>query len=184
MRAPLRIVHPARTAGPNRWWHSLVIGVIVVVCINSGNQWLERWTEFRAHAFGPLSTEPFPATGTAQWFVSIEQGNQNALAPFTITAPKNSLSNVVVILDNWDDHRPVVQVAVRAGDTAQLLIPFGRYRMSFAKAAVQHGEYRPIGEKQEGVEPLQFYHSNSQVIGHKVDLNGYLNGNLRTRRSE
>ena len=42
-----------------------------------------------------------------------------------------------------------------------------------------------MGEAQEGIEPLEFYRTGNgnQRMGHHIDLNGRLNGNLKTRRA-
>ena len=45
------------------------------------------------------------------------------------------------------------------------------------------GEFKLLGEAQEGIEPLEFYRTGNQRMGHHIDLNGRLNGNLKTRRA-
>jgi len=36
---------------------------------------------------------------------------------------------------------------------------------------------------QEGIEPLEFYRTGNQRMGHHIDLNGRFNGNLKIRRA-
>jgi hypothetical protein len=38
-------------------------------------------------------------------------------------------------------------------------------------------------DSQEGIEPLEFYSTDNQRMGRHIDLNGRLNGNLKTRRA-
>ena len=46
-----------------------------------------------------------------------------------------------------------------------------------------HAPVAMIPHRQEGIEPLAFYRTGNQRMGHLIDLNGQLNGNLKTRRA-
>ena len=74
-------------------------------------------------------------------------------------------------------------IPIRSGETATLQVPFGRYRITYAPNAAWQGEPKLLGEAQEGIEPLAFYRTGNQRVGHRIDLNGRLNGNLKIRRS-
>ena len=58
-------------------------------------------------------------------------------------------------------------------------------RITYAPNAAWQGEFKLMGEAQEGIEPLEFYRTGNgnQRMRHHIDLNGRLNGNLKTRRA-
>jgi hypothetical protein len=74
-------------------------------------------------------------------------------------------------------------IPIRASETATLQVPLGRYRISYAPNASWQGECKLQGEAREGVEPLEFYRTGNRLMGHRIDLGGRINGNLRIRRA-
>lgn len=90
---------------------------------------------------------------------------------------------MVVRLDTWEGHAPIVMIPIRSGETATLQVPFGSYRITYAPNAAWQGEFKLLGEAQEGIEPLEFYRSGNQRMRRRIDLNGRLNGNLKMRRA-
>ena len=74
-------------------------------------------------------------------------------------------------------------IPIRSGETATLQVPLGRYRITCAPNAAWQGEFKLLSDAQEGTEPLEFYRTGNQRMGHRIDLNGRLNGNLKTRRA-
>jgi len=79
-------------------------------------------------------------------------------------------------------HAPIVMIPIRSGETATLQVPLGRYRITYAPNAAWQDVFKLLGETQEGIEPLEFYRTGNQRMGLRIDLNGRLNGNLKTRR--
>jgi hypothetical protein len=107
----------------------------------------------------------------------------NDAAPLTITGLAEAGRHAVVRLDTWEAHAPVAMIPIRSGETATLQVPLGRYRITYAPNAAWQGEFKLLGEAQEGIEPLAFYRTGKQRMGHRIDLNGRLNGNLKIRRA-
>ena len=78
---------------------------------------------------------------------------------------------------------PIAMIPICGDETATLQVPLVRYRISYAPNASWQGEFKLRGEAQEGLEPLEFYQAGNQLMGRRIDLNGRINGNLKTRRS-
>lgn len=131
----------------------------------------------------PNINVPFPLTGDVRWFVGRPVAGTNDAAQLTVTGLTDIGRNVVVRLDTWDAHAPIAMIPIRGGETATLQVPLGRYRITYAPNATWQGEFKLMGEAQEGIEPLDFYRSGNQVMGHRIDLNGRMNGNLKTRQA-
>ena len=56
-------------------------------------------------------------------------------APLTITGLAEAGRHVVVRLDTWEAHAPVVMIPIRSGETATLQVPLRRYRITYAPNA-------------------------------------------------
>lgn len=126
-----------------------------------------------------VATE-FPRTGEVRWFIA-PSNEPNGVAPLSITGSHDAGKNVIVRLDNWDTRAPVAMIPIRGGETASLQVPLGRYRLMYSANAAWHGEAKIFGDVQEAVDPLEFYRTGTQVMGHTVDLNSRLNGNMKTK---
>ena len=125
--------------------------------------------------------QPFPPTGEARWY---SQGVEKATAPLSITAPIRSGVHHVVRLDEWHSAKPVVLIPIRAGETAKVDIPLGRYRVTMASGSRWLGTEKLFGvrsEVKEAIEPLEFYATPTGTMGHKIELEGRLNGNMPTK---
>ncbi len=123
----------------------------------------------------------FPPTGNVRWFIPLSDGNE--MAPLSITGSSDVGRNTVVRLDVWETHAPVAMIPIRGGETATLQFPLGRYRLTYASNASWQGQSKLLGEAKEVVIPLEFYRINNQLMGQHIDLSGYINGNLPTRKT-
>jgi len=124
---------------------------------------------------------PFPATGEAFWYTTPQPGDR---AKLTITAPPVAAVNYAVRLDEWESHRPIAMVPVRAGEVGVIDVPLGRYRITIAKGLKWQGPERLFGtasEIQEAVDPMEFYRVGTSLTGHTISLDSSLNGNMATR---
>ncbi len=127
---------------------------------------------------------PFPATGSALWYS--QPASQQVTGNLTITAPGNKGINYVVLLDDWATGKPVTLIPVRDGEAATTQIPLGRYRVTIAKGNRWLGPSKLFGiggDVQEAVDPLEFYRSGQQTVGHRINLDTTLRGNMATRPS-
>ncbi len=178
MRRPAqngRVARNAKTAFP---WKQFVIAAIVVPACAAI---LHRLPEIQGHWAARYSNEPFPHTGAIRWYVPTSQLGVNATAPLTITGLTNANHHMAVELSNWETHAPIAIIAVRAGETANLQVPLGRYRLRYASSASWQGSAQLQGNIQEALEPMDFYRENQQIMGRHIDLNGRIDGNLKTR---
>jgi hypothetical protein len=161
------------------WKRLLLIALVLGV----GTPLLTRLPQLSSRFLAGHETVRFPATGAVRWFIPVAVNRTGDVAPLTITGLVGVGQNMVVRLDSWEARTPIVMIPVRGGETAALQVPVGRYRISYASDATWQGEFKLLGETQEGVEPLAFYRTENQVLGHRIDLNGRINGNLKTRRT-
>lgn len=76
--------------------------------------------------------------------------------------------NLVIVIkeEMLKSHAPVVMIPIRSGETATLQVPLGRYRITYAPNAAWQGDFKLLGEAQEGIEPLEFYRTGNQRMGH------------------
>ena len=156
--------------------------LIALVLVIGAMLWM-RWPDIPARFLTRHANTPFPATGAVRWFTPVAANGVGDVAPLTITGLAEAGQHVVVKLDTWEAHAPIVMIPIRSGETATLQVPLGRYRITYAPNAAWQGEFKLLGQAQEGVEPLEFYRTGNQRMGHRIDLNGRLNGNLKTRRA-
>lgn len=161
-------------------WKRFVLIVLVLVI---SAMLLKRVPQISAYFQSRHAKAPFPVTGAVRWFIPAPANGVNDTAPLTITGLAEAGRHAVVRLDTWEGHAPVVMIPIRSGETATLQVPLGRYRITYAPNAAWQGELKLLGEAQEGIEPLEFYRTGNQRMGHRIDLNGRLNGNLKTRRA-
>lgn len=168
-----------KIAGPLRWKHLFLIALAISV----GTVLLTRLPQLSTLFLSKYETVQFPPTGTVRWYIPAPVNRTNDVAPLSIKGLVGVGQDLVVRLDSWEARTPVAMIPVRGGETATLQVPFGRYRISFAPNATWQGEFMLRGETQEGVEPLEFYRSGNQIMGQRIDLNGRVNGNLKTRRT-
>ena len=171
---------PNRVAVPKAGWKRFVLIVLVLVM---GSMLLKRAPQISAYFQSRQAKAPFPVTGAVRWFIPAPANGANDTAQLTITGFAAAGRHAVVRLDTWEGHAPVVLIPIRSGETATLLVPLGRYRITYAPNAAWQGELKLLGEAQEGIEPLEFYRTGNQRMVHHIDLNGRLNGNLKIRRT-
>lgn len=162
-----------------RWNRFFLIALALVI----GAMLWTRLPEISARFLTRHANTPFPATGAVRWFIPAAANGVSDVASLTITGLVEAGRHVVVRLDTWEAHAPIAMIPIRSGETATLQVPLGRYRITYAPNALWQGEFELLGEAQEGIEPLEFYRTGNQLMGHRIDLNGRINGNLKTRRS-
>ena len=133
--------------------------------------------------FGPnlRSSSPFPETGTVHWYTTPAEP---ARATFSVGAPAKSNLQYVVRLDDWASGKPVLLVPVRAGETARVEVPLGRYRATIIKGRNWQGPGRYFGTDSqiiETVHPVEFYRVGNTVTGFSIQLDSGPTGNLETQ---
>jgi hypothetical protein len=161
--------------GSNSLWDILKKSLVIVGAA-AALWWLALHYKEARHA------EAFPPTGAVMWFV--ETPEPGASAALTIAAPADRNVNFAVKLSDWGSGRAVAVIPVRAGETAAVQVPLGEYRITMASGINWQGAdamFGRTGETREAVDPMRFYKTDLQTMGHRIDLAARLNGNLRTR---
>jgi hypothetical protein len=123
---------------------------------------------------------PFPTSGKAFWYVEAHTTE----ARFTVTAPAKPQRLYAVRLDDATSGQPVVMVPLRSGETHEVKVPFGRFKVTMASGSTWFGPDRLfglLGEHKKSVNDLHFYRTDDSVMGHHVDLAKRLDGNMPTR---
>ena len=123
----------------------------------------------------------FPETGDAHWYVNTGDLTERELAPLRIKGVRGgNPTNMVVRLDDWETKQPIVFIPVRAGETASVEIPLGRYRFVYATQSAWRGPLKLLGKVKEAQEPLDFYRTAKGTVGYTIDLHGRINGNMKS----
>lgn len=169
-----------RVAVPKAGWKCFFL---ILLVLTMGAMLLKRMPNISAYFQSRQAKAPFPMTGAVRWFIPAPVNGVGDVAPLTITGFADAGHHVVVKLDTWAAHAPVAMIPIRGGETVTLQVPLGRYRISYAPDASWQGEFKLQGEAQEGIEPLEFYRTGNQLMGHRIELNGRINGNLKIRRA-
>lgn len=102
------------------------------------------------------------------------------MAPLSIRGSENATKNIVVKLDDWNSGETIVVIPIRGGETAKLEVPFGRYRMTAASDA-RKGGMQMGRDAYEALEPIEFFRTSTGISGAMLDLNGRIDGNLKTK---
>jgi hypothetical protein len=180
----------SRFAGYNRASRGLAVPkarrsrfFLIALVLVIGAMFWTRWPDIPARFLPRFASNPFPETGAVRWFTPVAVNGVGDAAPLTITGLAEAGQHVVVKLDTWEAHAPIAMIPIRSGETATLQVPLGRYRISYAPNASWQGEFKLQGGAREGVEPLEFYREGNRLMGHRIDLGGRINGNLKIRRS-
>lgn len=173
-----------RTAGPSEFaapaepaWLQ-VAGYVSVAVLVVGFMMLGT-REF----LGPRlrSSSPFPETGAVHWYTTPAE---TVRAHFAVGAPAKSSLQYVVRLDDWASGRPILMVPVRAGETARVEVPLGRYRATIIKGRNWQGPGRYFAtdlHSSETVHPVEFYRVGNTVTGFSMQLDSGTTGNLQTQ---
>lgn len=160
------------------WWF---VFALALACA-AGYLWVRSPEIIHRFQVGWLGNATFPATGQTRWFIPVVP-NAIETAQLTITGLNRVQDNIVVQLEGWESHVPIAHIPVRGGETAEVQVPLGVYRISYAPNAAWNGQAKLIGETQEAVDPLVFYRSQNAAMGHRIDLNRRINGNMRIRKT-
>lgn len=163
--APARRRVPGLSATWRPWLTWLAILGVGVLAAKALLDWRDR--------------RPFPPTGAVHWYVEVPAGVP--LAPLSLRAPAGRV-DFAVRLDDWVSGDPVALVPVRAGETARLQVPLGRYRLTIEKGLLWRSPERAFalsGDGRRSDVPLDFHRIGDSVHGHAIQLET-LAGNLPT----
>ncbi len=108
--------------------------------------------------------------------------SRQRVAPFSIVT-RGDDRHFFVKLEEWSSGQPVVGVFVRAGQSVDVKIPLGTYRLKYAAGIAWYGDQELFGDNTtyyKADKQFQFATSGGQVAGYTVELFLQPNGNLKT----
>jgi hypothetical protein len=152
----------------------LLYSIIYTLLNNHGNLKV-NFDTFR------ISKAPFPVTDDVRWFTTHSYKDDKQTGRLEITGLNDPSKNSVVRLDDWDTHQPVVLIPIRGNEVAVLNVPFGRYRVIYTEDAVWRSDFSLADNSREIIDPMDFYLEENRIVGHTLNLNGRINGNVRTK---
>ncbi|MDD4912023.1 MAG: hypothetical protein PHP57_06970 [Sideroxydans sp.] len=138
-----------------------------------------------AQSVDRISSEelPFPSSGS---IIRYQESSEDT-AKFTVTSDQGKDANCVVKLETWQGGNPVLEIFVKAGDTAETqLVPLGEYRVKFACGKHWYGKIERFGRGtpiSTGLTPLVFSQVGKTINGNVLTLTKTFNGNFRTNDS-
>jgi len=121
--------------------------------------------------------------------VGISQGIQQVftkesrIAPFKVKTPLGS-SHYFLKLVKASDKAPVLTFYIRGGQTFELKVPLGTYRLKYASGETWYGLKHYFGEHtaySEAEADLHFSRAGNVLKGHSVELIKQVGGNLQTK---
>lgn len=176
------------------WGWYLFLGLIVIAMINSAlnpsptrkqistlpdvpkqNQPAPRFAVEDPVFAEPI--QPLPANGAIKRYVKNE-----AIAPLRIVTQDSSNHYYVKIVD-WDTKKKICTVFIRAGQSVNLDLPLGIYRLRYATGERWYGTkflFGPETTYNEADQQLDFDVRGDQVHGYTIELFLTPNGNLKT----
>ena len=121
---------------------------------------------------------PFPLNGAVGRF-----GGGTPVAPLNVRT--QGLVHHFVKVSDWATDEPVATLFVRAGQSAQMLVPLGTYRIKYATGKIWYGEDDLFGDDtlySEADKQFRFADAGDQYTGYTVELIPQEGGNLGTSR--
>ena len=123
--------------------------------------------------------QPLPANGYESRY-----NLQEAIAPLEIRTRGNGTHYFVKLVD-WNTESPVAAFFVRAGQTVEVDVPLGSYRLRYATGRTWYGERYLFGPEtiySQADSRFDFVREGDQVSGYTVELFMQADGNLSTSR--
>ena len=122
--------------------------------------------------------QPLPLSGAVGRF-----GDGNPVAPLNVRT-RGRVHHFVKVSD-WATDQPVATLLVRAGQSAQMLVPLGTYRIKYATGETWYGEdflFGPETGYSKVDKQFQFVDAGDHYTGYTVELIPQEGGNLGTSR--
>ena len=159
---------------------TIIASVIFAIINNTGsNSLINSITNTpQAASFSQPEIAP-PTSGIIGMF-----STENAIAPFQIITNSNS-GNYYVKLVDANNGSIVSTIFIRKGETINVKIPLGSYKMKFATGDTWYGENYLFGPNTNYYitdNTFNFSINGSTINGFTVNLNGSVAGNLPTNQ--
>jgi hypothetical protein len=128
----------------------------------------------------PVPVQPLPPNGETTRFHKTKP-----IAPLEIRTKGEA--NHFIKLSTWSDNRAIVTVFVRAGQSVQIEVPIGTYRLKYVAGKDWYDPKYLFGHStvyDQAKTPLVFSRTGTQVRGHTIELFLQASGNLQTEPIE
>lgn len=105
------------------------------------------------------------------------------MPPFKISTNEDGPSWLIK-LSNYDSNLPVMTIFVRAGETVEVKVPLGSYKVKFASGERWYGRTNLFGPDTDYSmieHPLGFRIDGDRLVGHALSLTAVPSGNLRRK---
>ena len=125
--------------------------------------------------------QTLPPTGIFKEYVFTVMGATRA--PFEIVTSEDKHNYFVKLVD-WTSGDMVLTLFIRSGQTIDIDVPLGSYKMKYATGTAWYGETLLFGSETlyfEADKKFDFEVTGNQVSGYSVELYLQLNGNLATK---
>lgn len=132
------------------------------------------------HAFTE-PPHPLPATGRYKRYW---RGKPDVLAPLKLTTKAGASHHFIKIVDS-QTRAPVLTAFLRAGETADLNVPLGNYRLLYASGETWYGTehlFGPVTDYGAADETLLFNVEGNTIHGHNIELYERIGGNLKSKK--
>jgi len=125
----------------------------------------------------------FPPNG-----YSINHTGKLGYAPFKVVTPPPFLIRFCyVLLRSVPENEAAISLFIHGGETVEILVPPGRYRMYFATGNVWYGTeflFGPDTVYSKVDTILDFHETDDGFIGHTIEFNMLFGGNLSTSSAD
>jgi hypothetical protein len=127
----------------------------------------------------PLTARPLPANGQVSRCASRER-----IAPLSIVT-RDSERHFFVKLEDWNNGQSICGIFVRAGESAEVEVPLGSFRLKYATGTEWFGDETLFGPEttyHQADRRFDFSREDGKVRGYTVELFLQAHGNLKTSR--
>lgn len=166
-----------------KYW--LILGAIIAgVYISESDKSESPYKASTAPAYTPPAAPAFNAP-----IVPISQGIQGLftsgylVAPLSISTPHGNEKYFVKIVDAVTE-APAMTVFIYGGQTFELKVPLGQYKVKYATGENWYGEsllFGPSTSFNEAETTFFFHDDGYQINGYSLELIKQINGNLHTK---
>jgi len=142
---------------------------------NSSHSPIESSVETNVSKFDEPQ-QPIPNSGV------IASDYSDGVAPFTIRT-RNDGAHFYIKIVEISSSRVIGAYFVRAGESIELQVPIGNYKLKYASGQNWYGEsflFGPDTSYSKADASFNFYDDGSQVIGYAIELFQQDDGNLLT----
>lgn len=128
---------------------------------------------------GAAGTRPIPNTGVHKVYTNLER-----IAPFKVNVEPGN--HFFVKLERASDSRPIIEAFVRAGESFEMDVPTGTFRLKYGSGSEWYGFGKCFGDASVGAsyetsdQLLVFEIVGNRVSGHEVTLYEVYDGNFDT----